>query len=666
MKTPRLTALLHSLAALAAAICLASCAEKFDVAVVGGGASGVAAAVEAERCGASVALVEETPWLGGMLTSAGVSCTDGNFRLRSGLFGEFVDSLSARYGSLEALHTGWVSRICFEPQIGETVFENMVSKCRGIRLFKQTVLESVEGGPGDWRLSIRGSNGKLRKVRAKVIIDATELGDVAASLGAEYRLGMDPKAETREEWAHSEGNSIVQDMTYVITLQDYGPDADVTIPEPSGYDRTAYLNSCLNPGNTPSDIKTALWSVDMMLSYGRLPGGLYMLNWPIFGNDFYANPVEMTRGQRDSTYSQAKNFALGFLYFIQTELGRKNFGIAPGIYPTADGLPLYPYFRESRRVKGENFLTLNEIKNPYRNNLYRCGAAVGDYPVDHHHYACPEYREKCLIDFPSVPSFNIPLGVMLPKGREGLLVAEKSISVSNLANGATRLQPVVMQLGQAAGVWAAMASREGKTLREIPVRAIQARLLEDGAYIMPYIDGYFDKGEISVEGSEKTSSASDPAGEPHFKAIQRIGATGILRGEGRSINWTNETRFRPNDPLKISELHLGDYYLLSENSLKALAADTEGQVKAKDFLSFILSLGEDREAVSSVKGAGNNSGKEADKGNLNTCAKAQIWAQCDLGEYAPESLITRGEAAALIDALLHPFDRPVDLNGNLK
>ena len=116
--------------------------------------------------------------------------------------------------------------------------------------------------------------------------------------------------------------------------------------------------------------------------------------------------------------------------------------------------------------------------------------------------------------------------------------------------------------------------------------------------------------------------------------------------------------------LEVSDLHLEDYYPLSGNSLKALAADSEGQVKAKDFLSFLLSLSGDREAVSSVKGAGNSS-KEAGKDNLNTDRQAQIWVQCNLGEYAPECLITRGEATVLIDALLAPFDRHVDLDGNL-
>ena len=57
-----------------------SCSRSYDVVVVGGGAGGSCAAIEAARNGASVLVVEDTPWLGGMLTSAGVSAIDGNYR----------------------------------------------------------------------------------------------------------------------------------------------------------------------------------------------------------------------------------------------------------------------------------------------------------------------------------------------------------------------------------------------------------------------------------------------------------------------------------------------------------------------------------------------------------------------------------------------------------
>nr|HAD51540.1 FAD-dependent oxidoreductase [Algoriphagus sp.] len=67
--------------------------EKYDVLIVGGGASGTAAGIAAARMGSKTLIVEPTTWLGGMLTSAGVSAIDGNHRLPSGIWGEFRDSL---------------------------------------------------------------------------------------------------------------------------------------------------------------------------------------------------------------------------------------------------------------------------------------------------------------------------------------------------------------------------------------------------------------------------------------------------------------------------------------------------------------------------------------------------------------------------------------------
>ena len=107
--------------ALLAVGLLSGCTRSYDVVVVGGGTGGTAAAIEAARGGARVLVVEESPWLGGMLTSAGVSAIDGNYRLRGGIFGEFTDSLAARYGGYDALRSGWVSNILFNPRVGAEI-----------------------------------------------------------------------------------------------------------------------------------------------------------------------------------------------------------------------------------------------------------------------------------------------------------------------------------------------------------------------------------------------------------------------------------------------------------------------------------------------------------------------------------------------------------------
>ena len=502
-----------------------SCERSFDVAIVGAGAGGCAAALQAARSGASVLLLEEGPWVGGMLTSAGVSAIDGNYRLRGGIFGEFCDSLAARYGGYEALRTGWVSNILFEPQVGEAVLGNMLAAEENICLYRNISLDSLTRKDAVWHLRCGG-----RRFRAAMLVDCTELGDVAARLGIPYDLGMDSSRDMGEDVAPEEANDIIQDLTYVITARFY--DRDMTISRPEGYDASLY-EGC-NPGGT-----------DAMLSYGLLPGGDVMLNWPINGNDAYMNLVEAGKEERDSLLEEAKRISLGYLYYIQTELGHPELGIAEGVYPSADGLPLIPYHRESRRIHGRTRFTVNDVFDPYRNNLYRTSVAVGDYPVDHHHrrYPCPDSLPD--LHFYPVPSFSVPAGVLVPgenplQGYEDyspLLVAEKSVSVSNIVNGATRLQPVVMGLGQAAGAMAALSAAAG---REATVRELQDELLESSCYLMPYQElTPYDEG---------------------FASVQRVGLTGILRGRGESIGWQNRTLFRPDDPLLLRDLYLEEYY----------------------------------------------------------------------------------------------------------
>lgn len=589
---------------------LASCSapQQIDVLVVGAGASGTAAGIQAARMGVHTIVLEETPWLGGMLTSAGVSCVDGNNRLRSGIFGEFADSLVARYGSDEALKSGWVSNINFDPHVGQEILTNMAQACGGLLdVRRETVITVVKGEAGDWHVSYRDSRGRKHIIRADVIIDATELGDVAKACGVDYRIGMEASEDTGESIAPEQANDAIQDLTYVAFLKDYGPDADMTIEMPEGYDPSPFYNSCQNPLNVENVTGQTIWSPEMMITYGKTPEGRYMINWPIYGNDCYLNVIEMSREDREEALMEAKRFTLSFVYFIQTQLGMKNLGLADDVFPTSDKLPFIPYHRESRRIVGEAFFTMDAAADPYayKEPLYRTGVAVGDYPVDHHHFRHPDWRELPDLEFYPIPSFNVPMGTMIPKDVDDLIVAEKSISVSNLMNGATRLQPVVMQLGQAAGVLAALACIEDKGVKEIGVRQVQEKLLEAGCYIMPYLDL--------------------PKSDPHFKALQRIGATGVLRGEGRNVGWSNETWFRADEPLRGEELYASELY-------GAITVDP-GEISVGHMLELVRSYG----------------------GRVPYGKMADWWKQLGLNDFNAERTATRLEAAVVIDAAFDPF-----------
>lgn len=608
-------------AAAALMLALSACSswEQVDILVVGGGASGTAAGIQSARMGARTMLLEETPWLGGMLTSAGVSCVDGNNRLRSGIFGEFADSLVARYGSNEALQSGWVSNINFDPHIGQEILTNMTDACGSLLdVRRESIVTDVKGEAGDWCVTYRDSRGRKHKVNADILIDATELGDIAKACGVDYKIGMESSAETGEAIAPAEANDVIQDLTYVAFLKDYGPEADMTIEKPEGYDPMVFNNSALNPlSDEVAETGQTIWSPQMMITYGKTPQGRYMINWPIYGNDYYTNTIEMSREDREKELEKAKHFTLCFIYFIQTQLGMKNLGIADDVFPTEDGLPFIPYHRESRRIVGEAFFTLDAAADPYGypKPYYRTGIAVGDYPVDHHHFRHPGWRDLPDLEFYPIPSFNVPMGSIIPKNADDLIVAEKSISVSNLMNGSTRLQPVVMQLGQASGALAALAVIEDKSVKKIGVRQVQEELLESGCYIMPYLD---------LKPSDR-----------HFKALQRIGATGILRGEGRNVGWSNETWFRGGDPLKGEEICL--------DGLMPGFRMTPGEVTIGTMIHMIRGMG----------------------GTIPSGQESQWWEKLGLLEYDPDRAVLRMEAAVVVDAAFDPFGMfEVNYDGN--
>lgn len=526
---------------IAGAVCCLAWLQSFttteaDILIVGGGASGVTSSVQAARMGATSIVVEETPWVGGMLTSAGVSAIDGNKNLPAGLWGEFRDALIGYYGSAEALQTGWVSSVQFEPSVGQKILRGFIEReGEKINLMTESRLLSLERTGEHWTATIARLTDTIT-AKARIVIDATELGDVAKMTGASYDIGMESRAVTGEDVAPEKGNDIIQDLTYVAVLKDYGRDMTIDLPE--GYDAADYACAAINDNCVTPKEPDRMWTPEMMITYGKLPNGKYMLNWPIEGNDFYVNMIDLDREGRERAVAAAKNFTLCFVYFIQTELGFNNLGLADDEFPSEDRMPLIPYHRESRRVHGLARYDLNDMCDPYGQDdaLYRTCVAVGDYPVDHHHkrYDGPDSLPN--LYFHPVPSFGLPLATMIPRDVDNLIVAEKSISVSNIVNGATRLQPVVMQIGQAAGALSALAVRDNKSVREIAVRDVQRAVLESGGYLLPYLD----RGRDSRL----------------FKPLQRIGSVGLLRGESRRVGWTNETRIYPDSLLTGEDLAL--------------------------------------------------------------------------------------------------------------
>lgn len=611
---------------LSVSLSLSARQVRTDVIVVGGGTSGVTASIQAARSGAQVVVVESSTWLGGMLTSAGVGAVDGNYRLPAGLWGEFRDSLAMHYGGLESLKTGWVSNVMFEPSVGNRIFHDMVAREKGVSLWMESDVRTVERRDADWLLCVSRKGGAVDTLSAPVLIDATELGDIAKMCGVAYDVGMESRSVTHEDIAPAEANNIVQDLTYVAILKDYH--RDVTIPRPAGYEPSEFACCCINDHCVTPKEPNRMWSKEKMITYGRMPGDKYMINWPIEGNDFYANMIDMTPEERADAVRRAKDYTLCFVYFLQHELGFSTLGLADDEFPTPDRLPFIPYHRESRRIHGKVRFTLNHMTAPFSQAepLYRTGIAVCDYPVDHHHTRYTGEESLPNLYFHPVPSFCLPLGALIPEHTPGLIVAEKSISVSNIANGSTRLQPVVMQIGQAAGALAAIAVKRDCDVAEVPVREVQTIVLGAGGYLMPYVD-------VAKES-------------PMFKPCQRVGATGILRGRGVSIDWHNQTLFRPDTVVVEGDLDgLPEVYPYAATNV----ASMESPMTIGNAIDMIVAIAK-HERLASV----------------SPCRRMMkaLAENCGFDIDDKKRPILRGELAVLIDGVLHPFEKKsVSING---
>lgn len=557
----------------------------YDVVVVGAGTGGIAAAIQAARLKSKVALLEETENIGGQMTAAAVSNIDGAYDGGTGIYREFEDRVRAYYGDTarfpphgKSIHTCYwngTSTVCFEPVVGETILRKMLVEAGVDLLLTTTVVGALKSGGVVTGVKLQ-TGGQLH---ANVVIDATEYGDVIPLAGAAYRAGNSRSGAL-------DLSACIQDLTYVASVKKYpnGLPAGFKISSPppdygshkakfaayvtkngmnswDGWDKlappvtwrvhNAYrgLPDSDNPQSyTSLELdKITRTNVNWANDYpGSLPGALSV--------DYLEKPTI-----RKQTNCTAKLLTLNFIYYLQTELGETKWSVAndqgydtnhhkanlcpnipAALKPLEQHLPPMPYVRESRRIVAVKTLTAKEILRdkdagwPPRPKVnFPTSVAVGDYGTDLH--GCK--------DTPSLEAdlgetsddnhggygalFQIPFATLVPIAVDGLLAAEKNIGVSRLASGATRLQPVTMATGQAAGAIAALAVQGGVQPRQVRPIDVQGVLVNAGSDISVY------------------SFSDVPRSSTLWPPVQLVSARKIMVGNG--------TQFDPNGTLDRSQ-----------------------------------------------------------------------------------------------------------------
>ena len=547
-----------------------------DVLVAGGGTGGIAAALAAARAapppgrrGWTVCLLEETDWIGGQLTAQGVSALDEHehierfggtrsyYALREGIRGHYR-RLSPALAREAHPNPGncWVTRLAFEPRVALEALHAMARplvESGRLRIMTRTKAASAEVD-GDRVRSVLAVDldGRLwTRILPRVVIDATELGDLLPLAGVEHVVGAESRAETGEPHAQPVERKAhcVQSLTYTFALENLGAGHARPIPKPARYEhyrdvQPYALRIHVHGGEIYGEetgwleyqvlerapgTKGGLWTyrrlIDRDYFAGRYPSDISMINWP--GTDYRdesildRSPLEQARALQD-----AKRVSLGFLYWLETAAPRP--GAAPGfpeltprpdVFATADALGKHPYIRECRRIRALTTIVEQDVSAEHqraaRARPFDDSAGVGWYPIDIHNSGPDDVGVSC-----RTRPFQIPLGALIPARVRNLLAGAKNLGTTHITNGCYRLHPVEWNVGEAAGVLAAFALEAGRDPAEIHAdprlrREVQRRLVDGGVPLF-WLTG------VGVE-------------HPAFAALQMAVVTGEIAGAPESL-----------------------------------------------------------------------------------------------------------------------------------
>jgi hypothetical protein len=507
-----------------------------DLAIIGGGVGGCAAALAAARAGLRVVMTEETDWIGGQLTQQAVppdehpwiesfGCTRSYRQFR-----DLVrDYYRRHYPLTPEAHArvrlnpgnGGVSRLCHEPRVALAVLEEMlaphVSSGRVRILLNHEALSAEMNGDHVRAVQVRDrESGDVRTLVAPYFIDATELGDLLPLANVEHVVGAESQAETGEPHAAATADPLNQQAITCCFAMDYLDGEDHTIERPGEYafwrDYTPELRpawpgkllslACSDPktlevrrtGFSPTGDTDGMnfWvyrriADPVSFAAGAYGGGVTLVNWPM--NDYWLGPlVGVPANERANHVRRAKQLSLSLLYWLQTEAPRPDGGagwkglrLREDLVGTIDGLAKYPYIRESRRIRAEFTVLEQHVGADARMQetglpAESVGAASFADSVGVGAYRIdlhPSTGGDNYIDFSSLP-FQIPLGALLPIRVENLLPGGKNLGVTHVTNGAYRLHPVEWNIGEAAGALAAHCLPTGESPRAI--RANSQRL----------------------------------------------------------------------------------------------------------------------------------------------------------------------------------------------
>jgi hypothetical protein len=443
-------------------------AADTDVLVVGGGPAGLGAAVGAADAGARVVLAERYGFLGGNATAAlvmplmsfhtqhhqperrGVTTllpTDHGpgDPVVGGVLARLLERLVKAGGAIPpSLATGYV--VPFDPEWFKLTALDLLDEA-GVQFLFHAFASGVLGESKVNGVIFETKSGPVA-IRAKVIIDCTGDADLAVQAGAPHEVGR--------------ADGLVQPMTLMFRMAQFGHAAfdEYVKKNPKQWRGVHGLWDLVREATLAGVLKLPREDI---LFFGTPHDGEVSVNSTrvtrVNGTDVWdlSYAEWKSRQQMRQIAEFLREYVPGFeeSYVVQS-------GVNVGV-------------RETRRIIGDYQLTADDVLSARK---FDDAIARGAYPVDIHN---PTGTGTILKRLPPGEAYDIPLRCLMPGKADGLLVAGRCISGTHEAHSSYRVMPIVMATGQAAGVCAAIAAREGIPPRAVPVRRVQRELVRQGA-----------------------------------------------------------------------------------------------------------------------------------------------------------------------------------------
>ncbi len=460
----------------------ASIKPEYDVVVAGGGTAGVVAAIAAAREGARTALIERDGFVGGVAAMGLSFLGFHNNREELIIKGIPYEIITRLYEMGEAMNISNTAsmeregkghpkftamRILYRPEAYKYLALQMLRDAGVDVMLHAFVSDVVMDGNKVSGLVIENKSGTV-VIPAKQVVDCTGDADIVVRAGGPFVKGR-------------EGDGIMQPVTPLWVMSNI----DLERAVEAGVFHCPFEPATANtwPSFGRYTVYTKPWERALQAEMPEYAAGLRrFLMLDVGDGVFYvgnASHLPRVDASDGDDLSRAEVDARIMAWKLSQFLRRHVPGFEDAHVVASSAMI---GVRETRRIVGEYTLTHNDL---LEGRQFDDVIGLGGFFVDIHSYdgGPGGYLPEKGTQVKDYGAYDIPFRVLLPKKIDNVVVAGRSLSADQPAQGSARVMGPSMMMGQAAGTAAAMAAQEGITVREVDVRRLQQKLLAQNAYL---------------------------------------------------------------------------------------------------------------------------------------------------------------------------------------